>query len=390
VVVEDLLQRGEQGLALAGESFTNGEAIAKSDRRSRAVVAARDWFARRRTNKSAQETVIAVYDRSASAVDQLGIALRDYGFDEQLTRIGVNTADGVRQIPVACHRNVVDDEEVSIYLLNTNPETSATSDPRAALAARAAKFLTPIYAAADVLVFFLEVSEKSTESSDIADLDALESLLGFDSAQGRKVFLVRPAADSLRLAVESRLESLGERATNQVTIVPVDHYAEPEVARAVGTIFEQLARERTSDVVPTPASAADSALTSEPVSSVDNEIERAAYETILLHGARRLLLIDDTQTLLGTEDAADPDRDWSSVDEQLLLQLSVLPTAQLESVLLRNESGFCAIDALNERHEIFVVTMWDSTFARDEILQKSQLITKSMSDTFDRLRAQGH
>jgi hypothetical protein len=34
--------------------------------------------------------------------------------------------------------------------------------------------------------------------------------------------------------------------------------------------------------------------------------------------------------------------------------------------------------------------MWDSTFARDEILQKSQLITKSMSDTFDRLRAQGH
>jgi hypothetical protein len=371
--------------ASATEKKTSGE------RSERSLNAARAWFARRRTQASSRETVISVYDRTSNAVDLLGASLRDLGFDREITRVSVNTNEGPQQVPLACYRSASETEEVAVYALHTDSETVATSGSRAELAARAARYLTPIYVAADVLVVCLDPSESATEANDLADLNVVDALLSFVGAHISFVFVVNRESPTLRLGVESRLSDLSAQHPTKVRVLNSTLSSNARFDRAVEEIFEILSTDHFNvEVDNKPSTEVSSSDGVSPATSHDLEIERAAYEAVISQGARRLVLTDGLQTLFSTEDALEPNFDWSQRDEQIRLQLSGLALSELCSIALRTHEGFCTIDAIDESHQLFVAAMWDASHQLTDIQQRSRMMRQVMSDTFDRLRAGGN
>jgi hypothetical protein len=106
-------------------------------------------------------------------------------------------------------------------------------------------------------------------------------------------------------------------------------------------------------------------------------------------GARRLTLLDESQTLFATDDAHDPAFDWAAHDEQLQLQLSVLPRPQLHSLTLRTEHGLCTVDAVTDTHELFVATLWAEQYSCDDVQRRSFAIARQLNSTLARLRTEG-
>jgi hypothetical protein len=360
-------------------------------RGERSLSAARAWFARRRARASSRETVISIYDRTSNAIDALGASLRDLGFDCEVTRVSVNTSEGPRQMPLACYRSASQTEEIAVYALHTDSETVATSGSRTELAARAARYLTPIYVAADVLVVCLDPSESATETNDLADLNVVDALLSFANAHISFVFVINRESPTLRLGVESRLSDLLAQYPTKMRVLNSTLSSNASFDRAINEIFEILSTDYFNVNVENKTSIGESS--SNEVSTApsnDLEIERAAYEAVISQGARRLVLTDGLQTLFATEDTAEPNFDWSQRDEQIRLQLSGLALAELCSITLRTHEGFCTIDAIDESHELFVAAMWDASYQLIDVQQRSRMMTQVMSDTFDRLRAGGN
>jgi hypothetical protein len=375
------------------QDYLKAGSDASSDTRMRgmrSVSAARGWFERRRTNPAASEIVFAVYDSTAHAVEALCAPLTQLGFESQITRVNVNTDEGVRQVPLACYRSAVsENDELSVYALNTDVATVATSGSMDELATRAARYLTPIYSAADVLIVCLDHDDHASEAQDLLDLTALEALLTFEHTHLGDVFILQPRTQSLRLQVEGRLNELTERFTLRVHILETASPIDAHLNKTFARIFTIL--DNKSNLSESADSLGDKANrdSDEAHSSADVEIERATYEAMLVLGARRVTLIDGSSTLMQTDDALEPGFDWSALDEQVQLQSAAIPQESLCALTMQFDTVRYSINALGDSSQLFVTALWDRSIALAEVQQRSVTLAATLNDTFTRLREAG-
>jgi hypothetical protein len=356
----------------------------------RSVSAARGWFERRRTNPDASEIVFAVYDSTAHAVEALCAPLTELGFESQITRVNVNTDEGVRQVPLACYRSAVSDmDEFSVYALNTDVATVATSGSMDELATRAARYLTPIYSAADVLIMCLDHDDHASEAQDLLDLAALDALLSFEHTHLGDVFILQPRTRSLRLQVEGRLNELTERFAMRVHVLETASPIDIELNKTFARIFAVL--DNKLNLAESANSLGDTTNSGsiEARSSADIEIERATYEAMLVLGARRVTLIDGNSTLIQTDDALEPGFEWSALDEQVQLQSAAIPQESLCALTMKFDTVHYTINALGEDSQLFVTALWDRSIALAEVQQRSVALATTLNATFTRLRAAG-
>jgi hypothetical protein len=362
----------------------------RSARIVREIGTAREWFARRRVNANAAETVFAVFDRTAGSIPPIGERLSELGFEHALTRVGVNTADGSRQIPLSCFRSVDNaDHEISLYALNTDLTLSASSGTVRELAQIAARHLLPIYAAADVLIVCLEDADQLSDTADLADLDALESLIEMNEASDRRIFIVNPQSSALRLAVDARLAKLETSYERCLRVINVASNSEAPFNKAIDKIFELL--DNNLSALGSPISRGDD-LQSETISgqsSIDREIERVCYEAIVTLDARRVLIFDAGQTLFATDDAVDPMRDCSADDDHFKLQLAGLPLHDLQSLTLRLDDMFYSLQALSDSDTLFVALISYANVGAAEAHRRSERIAQTLRDTFATLATTG-
>jgi hypothetical protein len=356
----------------------------------RSVSAARGWFERRRVNPKAKELVFAVYDSTAHAVEALCAPLEGFGFESQITRVNVNTDEGVRQVPLACYRSAVsENDELSVYALNTDVATVATSGTMDELAARAARYLTPIYSAADVLIVCLDHDDHASEAQDLIDLTAVEALMSFEHSHLADVFVLQPQTQSLRLDVERRLNELTERFAPRFHILETTTPIDAQLNRVFEKIFNILDnKSKVDDADISLGNSAQSSI-SEPRSSADLEIERATYEAMLRLGARRVTLMDGSSTLMQTDDALEPGFDWSALDEQVQLQSAAIPAESLSALTMKFDAVHYSVNALGDDSQLFVTALWDRSIALADVQQRSVAMAETLNDTFTRLRAAG-
>jgi hypothetical protein len=359
-------------------------------RGGRSVSAARGWFERRRVNPKARELVFAVYDSTAHAVEALCAPLEGYGFELQITRVNVNTDEGVRQVPLACYRSAVsENDELSVYALNTDAATVATSGTMDELAARGARYLTPIYSAADVLIVCLDHDDHASEAQDLIDLTAVEALMSFEHTYLEDVFVLQPQTQSLRLEIERRLNELTERFAPRFHILETPTPINAHLDKMFERIFNTLDNKSKIDHPAVPHGDYSQSSIAEPRSSIDLEIERATYEAMLRLGARRVTLMDGSSTLMQTDDAVEPGFDWSALDEQVQLQSAAIPAELLSALTMKFDAVHYSVNALGDDSPLFVTALWDRSIALADVQQRSIAMAETLNDTFARLRAAG-
>ncbi|MGL4229764.1 MAG: hypothetical protein ACRCWJ_00220 [Casimicrobium sp.] len=373
-------------------SFAAADASA-APRGMRSVQAARTWFERRRASAGASELVFAVYDRMANNLPSLASELRELGFDMQTARVNVNTDAGGQQMSVACFRDAREDDEISVYLFGEYDNDAVDRQTRAL---KAARFLTPIYAAADVLVLCLDRDAQINDANDLSDLAAAEALLMFDHSPIKQLMIVNQREAMPSPAVVERIEVLKHRFANRVVLAIPTGSSITQENRAWTTIFEicekvyfQVSRPQLSDDKETSLNPSNDTTSEGNTSSTDQEIERAMYEAMLVSGARRVVLLEGMQPLLASDDVVDANRDWSTFDERIALQLSALAADELCALLLRQEDFYYAIDASNATRGLLVASMWDMTHDAAAIPARSRALTDTIDAVFRRLRDQG-
>ncbi len=356
----------------------------------RSVSAARGWFERRRVNPKAREIVFAVYDSTAHAVEALCAPLEQLGFESQITRVNVNTSEGVRQVPLACYRSAASEsDELSVYALNTDVATVATSGTMDELATRAARYLTPIYSAADVLIVCLDHDDLASESHDLLDLSAIEALLSFEHSHLADVFVLQPQTKSLRIEVERRLNELTERFAPRFHILETATPIDAQLNKTFERIFNILDKKSNTSKSPESWGEDQQSLLSEDRSAADVEIERATYEAMLRLGARRVTLMDSGSTLMQTDDALEPGFDWSALDEQVQLQSAAIPAELLSALTMKFDAVRYSMNALADDSPLFVTALWDRALPLAEVQQRGVALAETLNHTFTRLRAAG-
>jgi hypothetical protein len=319
------------------------------------VEAARRWLDQRVKDGVRAATTIAIADAAGMWSSGLATALVQMGFIHEPVTAKLAITGGSVSLKLDCFRaSMGDDLELHVY---------ATPDPTDA--AKASLHLTPLYAACDVLLSCVADSNDSTAD---ASLTALDAILASPRTSLRRVFLLAEgtagecaaAAQVLLDKYPNRVRLLDERidspnATWRDVMRQLDRDSDSDSDTDSGGDHDSDSEAAASgrNVV-----SANSSRHAPTAVSVDEEIERLLFETLVRTRASYVSVSSVNQTLMNACEDMDQTEQWQAQDELLRLQLNAIPMSSLRQLVTCSDGLIRCVSAIDRTDGLIAHCIW--------------------------------
>jgi hypothetical protein len=342
------------------------DVVVRPQKRS-SIEAAAHWLDQRVGNRMRSSTAIAIADATGDWAHGLVDELKAMGFTGETVAAKLAATDASNALTLHCYRAVhEDDTELNVYVTIDREDS-----------ARAATYLTPLYAATHILIYCFAATQGNDTNASIAMINAM---LNAPHSRLRRVFLVVNDPSSAKRVA---LQTLCEQHPDRILIIDS---APDTPAETWQLVLRELDRadHPIADAVTDPAAKVELAIA--PALAIDDEIERLLFETLVRTQGVYISVMSAGETLLNACDDLDQNEHWQSHDELLRLQLTSIPTSSLRQLVTQSDSHLRCIAAIADTDGLLVHCVWRSEDINEVVAtaharQLAQTLAQKLADS---------